>query len=122
MTREEARDEIKNLLDYITGEKELNPIKTREDAEAEERKGVEALKMAIKALEQEPNWIPVGERLPKESLNSVIGWDACRERCVFVQYINGHFQITGKNESFNIKAWMPLPEPYKAESDSGQQN
>jgi hypothetical protein len=54
MTREQARDEIKNLLDYIRGEKELKPIKTREDAEAEERKGVEALEMAIKALEQEP--------------------------------------------------------------------
>lgn len=54
MTREEARDEIKNLLDYIRGKKELKPIKTREDAEAEERKGVEALDMAIKALEREP--------------------------------------------------------------------
>ena len=54
MTRKEARDEIKNLLDYIRGEKELKPIKTREDAEAEERKGVEALEMAIKVLEQEP--------------------------------------------------------------------
>ncbi len=39
-------------------------------------------------------WIPVSERLPEESLNSVIGWDAYRERCVFVQYTDGHFQIT----------------------------
>ena len=62
-------------------------------------------------------WIPVSERLPEESLNSVIGWDTYRERCVFVQYIDGHFQITGSNESFNIVAWMPLPEPYKAESE-----
>ena len=61
-------------------------------------------------------WIPVSERLPEESLNSVIGWDAYRERCVIVQYIDGHFQITGKPESFDITAWMPLPEPYKAES------
>lgn len=58
-------------------------------------------------------WIPVSERLPEESLNSVIGWDAYRERCVFIQYIDGHFQITGNNESFNIVAWRPLPEPYK---------
>ena len=48
-----------------------------------------------------------------ESLNSVIGWDTYRERCVFVQYIDGHFQITGRAESFNIVAWRPLPEPYK---------
>lgn len=58
-------------------------------------------------------WIPVSERLPEESLNSVIGWDTYRERCVFVQYIDGHFQITGRAESFNIVAWRPLPEPYK---------
>ena len=63
-------------------------------------------------------WIPVSERLPEESLNSVIGWDAYRERCVFVQYLDGQFQITGKTESFDIKAWMPLPEPYKAESEN----
>lgn len=58
-------------------------------------------------------WISVSERLPEESLNSVIGWDAYRERCVFVQYIDGHFQITGSDESFNIVAWQPLPEPYQ---------
>jgi len=58
-------------------------------------------------------WIPVSERLPEESLNSVIGWDAYRERCVFVQYIGGHFQISGRNESFDIVAWMPLPLPYQ---------
>ena len=53
------------------------------------------------------------ERLPEESLDSVIGWDAYRERCVFVQYCNGCFQIMGTNESFDIKAWMPLPNPYE---------
>lgn len=66
---------------------------------------------------EKPRWIPVSERLPEESLNSVIGWDAYRERCVFIQYINGYFQITGSDESFDIVAWMPLPEPYKAESE-----
>ena len=68
-------------------------------------------------LSDRQRWIPVSERLPEESLNSVIGWDAYRERCVFVQYINGYFQITGRDESFDIVAWMPLPEPYKAESE-----
>lgn len=65
--------------------------------------------------EQTAEWIPISDRLPEESLNSVIGWDAYRKRCVFVQFIDGHFQIAGKNESFDIQAWMPLPESYKAE-------
>ena len=74
-----------------------------------------ALEMAIKALKQ-TRWIPVSKP-PKESYNSVIGWDAYRERCVFVQYIDGHFQIMGTTESFDIKAWMPLPPSYKESED-----
>lgn len=56
-------------------------------------------------------WIPVEERLPEPSLNSVIGWDAYRERCVFVQYYMNDW-IFGNHESVKIVAWMPLPEPY----------
>ena len=81
--------------------------------------GTSELDKAFEVIENLPSvtttqrWIPVSERLPEESLNSVIGWDAYRERCVFVQYIDGHFQITGSDESFDILAWMPLPKPYK---------
>ena len=108
MTREEA---INNL--------NMISVAFVESVTKEQRKIIDdTFDMAIEALEQEPKWIPVSERLPEESLNSVIGWDACRERCVFVQYINGHFQITGKNESFNLKAWMPLPEPYKGDKQN----
>lgn len=64
---------------------------------------------------QEPRWIPVSERLPEESYNSILGWDAYRERCVLVQYVDGCFQIAGKTESFDIRAWMPLPLPWKGE-------
>lgn len=70
--------------------------------------------------EAKTKWIPVSERLPEESLNSVIGWDAYRERPVFIQYLEGHFCNMGSNESFDIRAWMPNPEPYKAESEEGQ--
>jgi hypothetical protein len=67
---------------------------------------------------EQTRWIPVSERLPEESLNSVIGWDMYRERCVFVQYIDGYFQIMGNNECFDIVAWQPLPKPYKEEKES----
>ena len=68
---------------------------------------------SVSVAEKTGRWIPVSERLPEESLNSVIGWDAYRERCVFVQYIQGRFQIMGRNESFDVKAWMPLPTPFE---------
>lgn len=59
-------------------------------------------------------WIPCIERLPEESLNSVIGWDAYRERCVFVQYLQGQWKL-GDWESVKITHWMNMPEKPKGE-------
>ena len=76
----------------------------------------------LEIIEQQPTiaadtnagdkWVSVEERLPEESLNSVIGWDEYRKRCVFVQYYKGEW-ILGNRESVKILAWMPLPEPPK---------
>ena len=63
--------------------------------------------------EKENGWIPVNERVPEESLNSVIGWDEYRKRCVFIQFVDGQFKNCGIEQSFNITAWKPLPEPYR---------
>lgn len=64
-------------------------------------------------------WIPVSERLPEESI-TVIGttklddiyktelYDDCGEK---KWYANGNFDVP-------IVAWMPLPNPYKAEMES----
>ncbi len=56
-------------------------------------------------------WIPCKERLPEESLNSVIGWDEYRKRCCFVQYLGGRWVLGNGNEPVRITAWQPLPEP-----------
>lgn len=61
-------------------------------------------------------WIPVEERLPEPSLNSVLGWDAYRERCCFVQYYNNEW-ILGNHESVKIVAWMLLPKYKEKEND-----
>ena len=76
-------------------------------------KRCDALQMAITALQNQPVWIPVSERLPEESLNSVIGWDTYRNRCCFVQYLGGRFVLGDDIDSINVTAWMPLPEPYR---------
>lgn len=60
-------------------------------------------------------WIPCSERLPEESLNSVIGWDEHRKRCVFVCYTARGWEIPGRYDSFNITAWMPIPSSYQGE-------
>ena len=58
-------------------------------------------------------WIPCSERLPEESLNSVIGWDEYRQRCCFVQYYGGRWILGNDIDSVKIIAWQPLPEPFK---------
>lgn len=83
-----------------------NPQHFTEDNLIEDIKG-------LPPVTPKQRWIPVSERLPEESLNCVLGWDDNRERCVFVQYVNGRFQFLGRDSSFKITAWMPLPAPYK---------
>ena len=153
MTREEAIDSLKYLVQYddygslhreaismaieslksepcedaVSREAVLNilmPYCTDDDGSVE---NTDDLRNALDDIESLPSvtptsaWIPVEERLPEESLNSVIGWDRYRERCVFVQFLDGHFHNTGKLESFDIVAWMPLPESYKPqESESAE--
>lgn len=75
----------------------------------------EALEIAIKALE--PRWIPVTERLPEDYIHvlcqfTLSGMGEC-------YLAHGVFHVVGGlvmtcNE---VIAWMPLPEPYKAESE-----
>ena len=55
-------------------------------------------------------WISVEERLPDESLNSVIGWDEYRERCCFVQYYAGKWALRADREPIKITHWRPLPD------------
>jgi len=70
----------------------------------------QAGEMAIKALEVEPHWIPVTERLPEVS------------GCYLVSVKNDHERRYSKTAWFgkdawfarqDVIAWMPLPEPYK---------
>ena len=65
-------------------------------------------------------WIPVEERLPDESLNSVIGWDEYRKRCCFVQYYGGRWMLRADREPIKITHWRPLPEPYRPERSEGE--
>lgn len=62
--------------------------------------------------EMKGGWIPCSERLPEESLDSVIGWDECRKRCCFVQYLGGRWIFGNDTVSVKITAWQPLPEEY----------
>jgi hypothetical protein len=88
-------------------------------------KRIEALDMAIAALREQPRWIPVDERLPKNLANKVLV-------CCKNGYVGfGHYEVWRGNqiwynlernlpftdwdsedcESYEVTHWMPLPPP-----------
>ena len=79
------------------------------------RENNEALDVAIKALKNEPHWIPVTERLPaigKSVLMCDIDGDIYlghRTQCGY--YCPDFYDDRVKN----VTAWMPLPKPYVGE-------
>lgn len=115
--------EILDKLSFFGGQRagrELwndKPREVQDEDIANFNRDVEWLKDFI--CRMDAGWIPVDERLPEESLNSVIGWDEYRERCCFVQYYGGKW-ILGNREPVNIIAWRPLPEPYHPERCGGE--
>ena len=90
------------------------------------KKAVETIR---KALEQEPCWIPVSERLPKSNGVYVVSrWFSDGEESAILtdaNYYDGNGDWYDDNRinwgrdsvTDKIVAWMPLPEPYKAESE-----
>lgn len=56
--------------------------------------GMTIVKDIIRKHMDNDGWISVEERMPEEPLESVIGWDAYRERCCFVQCRNGRFELS----------------------------
>ena len=68
------------------------------------------------ALKNVRRWIPVTERLPEVSCNSMLGWDKNYRRSCLVQY-NGYGFILPTGQYMDIIAWMPLPEPYTEDAE-----
>jgi len=78
------------------------------------------IEMAIKALESQPKWIPCSERLPKKDGGYLVSMDGMFGKDIVDIVIWNHNE--SENNGFvhpplEVIAWMPLPEPYKAESE-----
>lgn len=77
----------------------------------------EALR-AIKNLPSAQQWIPCSERLPEESDTYIVSgqWSSGRAS-VGECYYSTEDRYFDAAWNFDVKAWMPLPEPWKGESD-----
>ena len=72
--------------------------------------------MDLPSVQPEQQWIPVGERLPDEYgeylvTKHTIGWN-CEE---YVSNDIAYFDNDGFHKADTVIAWMPLPEPHRAE-------
>ena len=89
---------------------------------------LEALRMAVRALEEKPRWIPCAERLPEmheEELDDGIYYTSDAVLFSAADRVHVGFCVRYNNELFwemqdghtcaNVTAWMPMPEAYGGE-------
>ena len=102
MKREEAIKRLEILNDALAE----NNINADENSEA--------LQMAITALQNQPEWIPVSERLPEES-GSYLTWVRYdNEEFMSIEDIDCEGILKEWNFIGKVLYWMPLPkEPYQ---------
>jgi len=106
MTNEEAIDVLMYLWRHEISER---------NTEGEIRR---ALNMGMAAIKREQRWIPVTERLPDKgykvlvtSLGYIMTAKKFNENEWYLNDVNKFVHTA------DIEAWMPLPKPYKAESE-----
>ena len=107
MTSEEARDYLLNVS-YMIGTTAVEYMTLKDG---------DKIREAIKVL-GEQEWIPLSEQLPEDGTWNIFtdGKNISVER--YKMDALDHFWPNGRWFEFDeAVAWMPLPEPYKAESE-----
>ena len=105
MTLSQARDLIAKTLSHSDMEIEFD----------------KAVWMLLECADEKINsgWIPVIEKLPEEDITVLVTMVKGRHKVMYAKY-DGQLQkfcVGNYIRSKYVTAWMPLPQPYKAESE-----
>ena len=115
MKNEQAIEQLNLMIQQHICYEEVVLEDDNEDAQEELHETeveLEALRMAVQALEEKPRWIPCAERLPSDE-NKVLcctQTKAGAKNIVLGYYAGGKWRC-GMNS--NVVVWKPLPEVYK---------
>lgn len=124
MTDEKAREDfmndVYNTLDFLPTNNEANRI-------------IDSFDRVTSGLEQQEKtgWVPISERLPESEgyghnflcclengIIRILGYsNILTTRCPKGFYYEKENGTTWRQDINPVIAWMPLPEPYKAESE-----
>ena len=94
-------------------------------------KQVQALLRDLPTVTPKQRWIPISERLPllrgsykisddvliTNGYENDMGYLVKRKGQIFWHYYGSDIEVGINDEDNDATAWMPLPEPYKAESE-----
>ena len=107
VSRQAAIDALEREKTYCTAFRDgYTPINVFEKYNAGLTDGIKALKNLPSAQQ----WIPCSERLPEVNERCLCTYEFSEGTCVdFGLYMKSGWFVSG------VTAWMPLPEPYKAE-------
>lgn len=124
MTLDEAikhAEEVADVCEFEASKYDMtdayeNHVACQEGKCAEEHRQLAEWLKELKQLRNQTSWIPVSERLPDEEMNCLI-----TDSLGKIHQVSFYFAIDGREPYFSgcycVRAWMPLPEPYKAESE-----
>ena len=114
--------EINQTIADNTDDDNWMDIAQCEKCAAEHKQLAEWLK-ELKLLREQTRWIPVSERWPEEYKRVIVS-DVFLDDIYIGEFIDAEESWGGKHfinehgmHSKSVEAWMPLPEPYPAESE-----
>ena len=110
-----TKEAINELKKYTLGKKNTEKVEI----------SVLQLNRVIKALEQEPKWIPVSERFPEEYKTVIAStkYDGVYPEARYTEECGWEWAYESGADYWeeikdDVEAWMPLPKRYKPQAES----